>query len=144
MQYAQLVAAFEPGHNVRAIRVDGTVPDLPFPPLLLLPVLDAFAAAQGDGGTTLQLAQHEGRCVLALARAGWSSNDAWMPPELLYRLQVGLRTLFGDDWALDLCAGAGSPALTLTLPMPSTAGAEPAPLTRAEALRSHLETAHNG
>jgi len=144
MRYAQLVAAFAPGGNVHAIRVDGTVPDLPFPPLLLLPVLDALGAAQGDGGTTLQVVRHEGRCTLTLTRAGWSGNDVRMPPELLYRLQVGLRTLFGDGWALALCADAGSPALTLTLPMPSTGGAEPVPPTRVEALRSHLEKTHHG
>jgi LytS/YehU family sensor histidine kinase len=144
MQYAQLVAAFEPGRNVRAVRVDGTMPDLPFPPLLLLPVLDAVAAAPGDGGTTLQVAQHEGRCMLTLTRAGLSGNDAWMPPELLYRLQVGLRTLFGDDWALALRADVGLPAFTLTLPLTFAAGAEPASPTRADSARSHLETTHHG
>ena len=143
MQYAQLVAAFEPGRNVRTVRVDGTMPDLPFPPLLLLPVLDALAAAPGDGSTSLQLAQHEGRCALTLTRAGLSGNDAWMPPGLLYRLQVGLRTLFGNGWGLSLCADVGSPAFTLTLPMPSPAGAEPAFTTRAEAQRSHLEVTHH-
>lgn len=142
MQYAQLVAAFEPGRNVSAVRVDGTMPDLPFPPLLLLPVLDALAAAPGDGGTTLQVAQHDGHCALTLTRAGLGGNDAWLPPELLYRLQVGLRTLFGDGWALTLRDGPASPALTLNLSLP--AGAEPASPTRAEAPRSHLEATHHG
>lgn len=144
MQYAQLVAAFEPGRNVRAVRVDGTMPDLPFPPLLLLPILDALAAVPGNGGTTLQVAQHEGRCALTLTRAGLGGNDAWMPPELLYRLQVGLRTLFGDGWALTLRDGPGSPAFTLTVPMTSPTGAEPASPTRAAAPRSYLETTHHG
>ena len=144
MQYAQLVAAFEPGRGVRAVRVDGTMPDLPFPPLLLLPVLDAVAAAPGDGGTTLQVVQHDNRYALTLTRAGLSGNDAWMPPDLLYRLQVGLRTLFGDGWTLALCADAGSPAFTLTLPMSTPTGAEPAFRTRAEAPRSHPETTHHG
>ena len=144
MQYARLVAALEPGRGVRAIRVDGTMPDLPFPPLLLLPVLDALAAATGDGGTTLQIAQHAGRCNLTLSRAGLSGNDAWLPSELLYRLQVGLRTLFGDTWALTLRAGTG-PAFTLTLPLTPPPGApELATSTRAEAPRSHLETTHHG
>ncbi|HWH83572.1 MAG TPA: histidine kinase [Burkholderiaceae bacterium] len=143
MQYARLVAALGPGRGVRAIRVDGTMPDLPFPPLLLLPVLDALAAAPGDGGTTLQIAQHEGRCNLTLARAGLSGNDAWLPPELLYRLQVGLRTWFGDAWTLTLHAGTG-PAFTLTLPLtPPPAVPEPATPTRADAPRSHLETTHH-
>jgi hypothetical protein len=156
MQYARLVAAFEPGRSVRAIRVDGPMPDLPFPPLLLLPVLDALAAAPmgaagaapGDTGAALRLTQDGSRCTLTLARAGLSADNTWLPPELLYRLQVGLRTLFGDAWALNLHDGPGSPAFTLTLPLslplPLPAGAEPATPTRVEATRSPLETTHHG
>lgn len=151
MQYARLVAAFEPGRSVRAIRVDGPMPDLPFPPLMLLPMLDALAAAPvgaalGDTGAALRLTQHGGHCTLTLVRAGLSADNTWLPPELLYRLRVGLRTLFGDAWALNLHDGPGSPAFTLTLPLSLSlpAGAEPARQTRVEATRSLLETTHHG
>ena len=150
LQYARLVAALEPARGIRAIRVDGTMPDLPFPALLLLPVLDALAAVPGaeTGGadTALRVSQHDGRCTLTLERAGLPVDaPSWLPPELLYRLQVGLRTWFGDAWVLTLGAGSG-PAFTLTLPLtpPPPAGPLPATPTRGEEPRSHLETTHHG
>jgi hypothetical protein len=141
MQYARLVAVFDPGGKVRAVRVDDTLPDLPFPPLLLLPVLDALAAAPvsaptmspGDAGTALRLTRQADRCTLTLTRAGLGA-EPWLPPELRYRLQVGLHTLFGDAWTLTSNAGPGTPAFTLTLPLPVGAEAPP----------SHLETTHHG
>ena len=148
MQYARLVASLGPGRGVRTIQVDGTMPDLPFPPLLLLPVLDALVAAPGaepgDAGTALRVVQHDGRCTLTLERPGLQTDASpWVPPELRYRLEVGLRTWFGDDWTLTPRASTG-PALTLTLPltMPNTEP-EPATRTHAAAVRAHLETTHH-
>jgi hypothetical protein len=99
------------------IEVEGAVPDIEFPPLLLLPVLDQFAcAASAARGAELRINQSSGQCCLTLRTAG-SCSSGWLPPDLLYRFQVGLRALFVNDWTLALGSSPASPAFMLTLPL---------------------------
>jgi hypothetical protein len=56
------------------------------------------------------------RCCVTLQTAG-SCSPGWVPPDLLYRLQVGLRALFNDDWTLAVGNSPASPAFILTIPL---------------------------
>lgn len=123
-QYAQVWAELEPGRATWNIQVEGAMPDLPFPPLLLLPVLDQFADAGGSArGVELQLTQNDGHFVLTLTHAAPGHHHP-LAPELMYRLQVGLRAVFGDAWNLQ--RSPAFPAVVLTLPLRQTAPAAPA------------------
>ena len=131
-QYVQLRAELEPDRSSWRIRVDESIPDAPFPALLLLPVLDQLI---GDGtapGAELCVSQGSGQCRLILSHAA-ADRRPWLTPELRYRLQVGLRTLFGDAWTLTVREHPATPAFALTLPL------------RGAATRSfphHQETTH--
>jgi hypothetical protein len=120
-QYALVWAELEAARATWNIRVEGPMPDLPFPPLLLLPVLDQLAAGSARR-VKLQVAQTDERCILTLTR-GVPFHERGLAPELLYRLQVGLRAVFGDAWELQ--GSAASPAYVLTLPLARTASAVP-------------------
>jgi len=119
-QYAQVWAELEPGRATWNVRVEGAMPDLPFPPLLLLPVLDQLAGGGSARHVDLQVAQTDERCILTLTR-GMPLHERWLAPDQLYRLQVGLRAVFGDTW--ELRGSAASPAYVLTLPLTRTAPA---------------------
>jgi hypothetical protein len=120
MHYAKLRAELEPGRTTWRIRVDGVMPDVPFPALLLLPVLDQLVADDNAGsGAELQIAgERDGRFTLSLSRTG-ARRGRWLAPDLLYRLQVGLRTVFGEAWELAVREHPDSPAFALTLPLDS-------------------------
>lgn len=114
-QYAKVWAELEPGRATWSIHVDGALPELPFPALLLLPVLDRLAAADGSASRAeLHVRHSTAQCTLSMERAVFG-HSRWMPPDLLYRLQVGLRTLFGDAWTLALGDSPATPAFALTL-----------------------------
>jgi hypothetical protein len=115
-QYAQVWAELEADRATWNIRVEGLMPDLPFPPLLLLPVLDQLATG-APRRVELQVAQTDERCILALTR-GVPFHEFRLAPQLLYRLQVGLSAVFGDAWELQ--SSPASPAYVLTLPMART------------------------
>ena len=115
-QYARVWAELEPSRATWNIKVEGAMPDLRFPPLLLLPVLDQLAADVPARHAALRVSHADGRCTLSLARPQ-SCRKPWLAADLSYRLQVGLRTVFGDDWALAVTDGSASPALLLTLPL---------------------------
>jgi len=115
-QYAQVWAELEAGRATWNIRVEGPMPDLPFPPLLLLPVLDQLAAGSAHR-VELDVVQTDERCILTLTH-GVPIHERWLAPELLYRVQVGLRAVFGDAWELQ--GSPASPAYVLTLPLTRT------------------------
>ena len=116
-QYAQVWAELEPGRVTWSIKVEGAMPDLRFPPLLLLPVLDQLAADVPARHAALRVSHADGRCTLRSLARPQSCRKPWLAPGLLYRLQVGLRTVFGDDWTLAVTDGSASPALLLMLPL---------------------------
>jgi hypothetical protein len=79
-------------------------------------VLDQLATETPAKYAALRVSHADGRCTLSLARPQ-PCRKAWLAPELLYRLQVGFRTVFGEDWTLSVDDGPASPALLLTLPL---------------------------
>lgn len=137
-QYARVWAELEPGRATWKIQVEGTMPELPFPALLLLPVLDQLAGAVGSAHRVelqLQVTRTDGHCALTLARAV-PRDELWLAPELLYRLQVGLRAVFGDAWTLQ--RSTAPPVVVLTLPLRPAAPASAHPL----ASPTHQEMSH--
>jgi len=120
-RYAEVCAELGPDRAIWTIQVEGALPELPFPSLLLLPLLDQLTAASGSTRRVeMQVTQRDGHCILMLAR-GAPEHERRLTPELLYRLQVGLRAVFGDAWALQ--SGLASAAVVLTLPLVRTAPA---------------------
>jgi hypothetical protein len=121
--HARLIAEVDLQHTIWRIRVEPGLGELPFPPLLLLPVLDALAAACAPGST----------CALTLERTGGADSSVqasgfllrlygpisvphWLPEALERRLRVGLGAVLGHAWSLLLGdAAMGAPALVLTL-----------------------------
>lgn len=115
--YAHLWADLEPRRESWRIRIAEPLPELPFPPLLLLPILDCLAATtpvapRGDIAVT----SVGNGVTLALDGPAAATGD-WFPSELAYRLRVGLRTELDDAWTLTIndTAMPGLPALTLTV-----------------------------
>jgi len=115
----ELAALLEPG-RVRCL-IDVTVPpgERPFPPHLLLPLVERLQAAQGAAAPPprVTLTAHAGGWKLVLD--GGPLHDGWIGPDLTRRLTQALRDLHGQPgrWLV-----GGSPSLTLHLPQP------PAPL----------------
>jgi hypothetical protein len=116
--YARVLAELEPGRARWRLDVPAVMPDLPFPPLLMLPVLDRLASG-ATRGIVLELRHADGRCILKLHRAE-PCHHAWLGSELDYRLRVGLRATLGDSWSLDIGDGTASPAFVLDLAAPGS------------------------
>ncbi len=127
--YAQLAAELDPQRAGWHGDIDATLAELPFPPLLLLPLLDQLAAAQ-PGATALTMTALRGSSQLTLALYG-AAAPGWLSEDLLYRLRVGLRATHCDARvAVAETHAAGRPALTMMLPLesPSTCGNTAQPL----------------
>jgi hypothetical protein len=125
--YGAVWRELDPQRARWSVRIDGTLPKLPFPPLLLLPVVDHWAAALAagtQGGFSVRC-DHTA-VVLALSGPLETAGD-WLPPALAYRLGVGLRTACGDAWHLAVSDSTRdeSPALSLTLPHTPTIASHP-------------------
>jgi histidine kinase len=115
--YSRLCSELDEEGPAWRIEVEGSLPEVDFPPLLLLPVLDQLSSGAGPACRgELRVNQSPGRCTLTLHTAvGYCPG--WLPPDLLYRFQVGLRALFNDDWTLGVGNGPASPAFMLTIPL---------------------------
>lgn len=123
--YAQLAAQIEPSQRW-SFHLPGTTPDLPFPPLLLLPLLDALTpSGAGAAAGEVRLCSEPG--VLNLTIHG--ADTTHLPPALAYRFQVALQTLFGNacDVRINPEARAGAPALTVRLMLPPAQAHHTAP-----------------
>jgi hypothetical protein len=128
--YLQLCAELEPQHAGWQVNVEEPLPDLPFPRLLLPQLVDRLVEC-----STPSLLRH---FVLGRRAGRWTLQlDArvaahWLPPALLYRLRVGLHTVWPDGWMLDIndAGDLGMPALLLTWPIEASAcdtGERPSP-----------------
>ena len=108
--YIQLWAELEPLRAGWQVDIETPIPDLPFPPLLLLPVLD-----HGSGGR-VSMRREADRVMLSLDGPREAGE---LPAPLAYRLRVGLQATFGESWTLSLneVDAAGTPALLLSLPI---------------------------
>ena len=116
--YAQLAHELDAQRPALHCDIDGALAELPFPPLLLLPLLDQLAAAQG-GPTALTMTALRAGSQLTLALYGQAA-PGWLAEDLLYRLRVGLRATHGDarvTMAETETQAAGLPALTMMLPL---------------------------
>ena len=92
-------------------------PDVPFPPLLLLSVLDRLAfSTTGQERARLRVIGAEGDVSLSVDAPGISGSD-WLTPELAFRIRVDLATLFGREWSMSFRnrADGAEPALTMTM-----------------------------
>ena len=112
--YASLWAELDPRRANWHISIDAPVPDLPFPPLLLLPVLDQLP------GGCLSVKRDADRIMLSI---DGPIQAGWLPSSLAYRLRVGLRATCGESWTLSVndAASSGAPALMLSLPIEAQA-----------------------
>ena len=119
--YARVCSELDEDAPAWHIQVQGSLPDVDFPPLLLLPLLDQLACGAGRvHRAELRINQSPGRCCLTLQTPA-SCKPGWLPPDLLYRFQVGLRALFVNDWTLAVGNSPASPAFMLTLPLKRSA-----------------------
>ena len=112
--YAQLAAELDPRHAAWQWDIDGALADLPFPPLLLLPLLDQLAAAQA-GAAPLRMTAVRSASQVTLALHA-DVPQGWLADDLRYRLGVGLRASHGDA-RVAVAGAAGTPALTMILPL---------------------------
>lgn len=112
-EYARVLAELEPGRSSWRIDDPASLPELPFPPLLLLPVLDRLASGSAHG-IALGLRHAGAQCVVSLHRAE-PCPCAWLGSELGYRLRVGLRATLGEAWSLDVGDGSAGPAFVLSM-----------------------------
>ena len=146
--HARLLAEVDPQHTVWRIRVEPGLGELPFPPLLLLPVLDALAAASPPGSTcTLTLGRGGGpdastpADAITLRLDGPVTAPRWLPETLERRLRVGLGAVFGHAWSLHVseAASPNDPAFVLTLDSPPPQGIASQRLVSTPDLETHDE-----
>ena len=121
--YATVLAELEPNRIAWEFDVPERLPELPFPSLMLLPVMDCLSSTAPAGSrATLRVRRGVTTCRLSMGRVGLAPGP-WLAPELAYRLRIGLHELFGADWTLAVHAGTAHPAFELALPI----GALPRP-----------------
>ncbi|MGE5089898.1 MAG: hypothetical protein ACM3QY_12280 [Candidatus Levyibacteriota bacterium] len=127
--YADLWADLDPGRQTWAFDAPGPLPDMPFPPLLLLPVLDRLALASPAPERGQVRARSEGGRVTLAFDATRCAGADWLTPELAYRLRVGLSTIFGARWSMSFrdAVDPSAPALRLTIAPPGARDALPPP-----------------
>jgi hypothetical protein len=125
MAYGDLWRELDPLRMHWQVRGGRRVPKLPFPPLLLLPVIDHWAAALAAGVHGELRVRCNGNAAELTLAGPMDAAVPWLPAPLAYRLRVGLRTACGDAWQLVLNDPAlpDTPALSLTLPVASPAAA---------------------
>ena len=137
--YASLLAEFKPRSARWHVHRGADLPECPFPPLLLLPVLDRMSAALGDAddhgeAIAIALTSVEGGVRVELSTRA-ADGPAQIDEALLARLRIGLRSMYGKNCSLDTHAGAQS--LTITL-FPQTRTSLPLPASR----RLNMEVFH--
>jgi hypothetical protein len=80
--------------------IAGGAPGIPFPPLLMLPLLDALAVRSPSCERLRIEVGREPEGVVVQLFGGAIGGDDWIPPQLRYRLRVSLSALFGDAWSM--------------------------------------------
>ncbi len=115
--YAALSAAIDSGSTLWRVHVEGLLPDMAFPPLLLLPLMDHFNSTRDTvphvpRAARLCIASDAGRVEIVVESPG-SADAAERAMALPYRLQVALRTAFGEAWSVQPAALQSGVALRL-------------------------------
>jgi hypothetical protein len=111
--YSQLAAELDPRRTEWRCEVDASLADMPFPALLLLPLLDRFAADQPSPAQIRFVGAREASHA-TLALYGVLPPD-WPADDLLYRLRVALQAIHPDA-GVNECAAKDGAALIITLP----------------------------
>lgn len=116
--YLQLNAELDPARTGWHCDIDGAPADVPFPPLLLLPLLDQLAAAPSRAGPVgIKAVADESQLTFTLHG---DVPPGWLADDLLYRLQVGLRALHdGARVAVSDPGSADAQVLSITLALDS-------------------------
>lgn len=110
-----LMRELDPHRAVWQLQVPERLPDLPFPPLLLLPVLEQLGAAAAAGAEPrLQVTADDDAVRLEFVVPGTAPA---LDASLAFRLRVGLQTLRGDAWSLASHAAGTGAQLVLVLPL---------------------------
>lgn len=100
--YAQIQSAINPERAAWRVDSQWPLPELPFPPLVLLPLLDALAAPGPAERLTLRVslqraAQH---VTIAIVTRPGAARTVAVPEALRYRLRVALQATLGDTWRI--------------------------------------------
>ena len=116
--YARLLVLLDPARSAWHCEIDGALADLPFPPLLLLPVLDELASSRSADALALSAIRAPGQAVLAILGGAMRSEAG---AALLHRLRIGLHAAYGAAAQVTSAppGTAGLPALTISLPLPA-------------------------
>jgi hypothetical protein len=97
--------------------VDPFLWESPFPPLLLLPIVEHLLAAKASGGVIAVKTNRDEHGVTLTLRGVDRSCEP--PDELLRRLRIGLQAMHGQAvdviWQVD--AGCNGHSMTMTLPL---------------------------
>jgi hypothetical protein len=95
------------------------LPLIPFPPLVLLPLLDDLATVVSDRAHLTLVVQLNGGSALLVLGASDPPDQSWVSPRLRRRLELSLSSLGGTLSHADQTAHDA--ILTLSVPRPATA-----------------------
>jgi Histidine kinase len=100
--YAQLQRAIDPERVAWHVDAEAPLPEMPFPPLVLLPLLDAVVTPAKAGPLTLRASLHcaSQRVTLAILTPPGAARAVAVPAALRYRLRVALQATLGDGWRI--------------------------------------------
>lgn len=112
--HSALLAQLGAGPRVCTVQTDLPSRDIAFPPLLLIPLVEA-AARQGARPPHVSLAERDGGLMLTVDAA---TAEAWMDDTMAQRVDRALRDLHAGPEAR--CEVGASPSLTLWLPLSPT------------------------
>jgi hypothetical protein len=92
--YAQIQRAIDPEHVAWHVDAGAPLPEMPFPPFVLLPLLDAVVTPAKVGPLTLHASLHRAsqRVTLAILTPPGAARAVVVPAALRYRLRVALQT----------------------------------------------------
>lgn len=120
--YGRLMHELEPALGSWPLRLDDPPPDVDFPPLILLPTVEALSVATG-AGVAVRLTCGDSQANLRLMGAR-AAPPGWLAPEKEQRLRLNLRDMFGPAAALAVTAAdAGEAVLEIRLPLTGDAAA---------------------
>ena len=135
--YARIWHELDPARPQWTVRVDATLPRIPFPPLVLLPALDRWAEAAPPGSAAELGAEVLGGVVTLALDDGGAAPAGWIGAGLGYRLHVALGALYGDRNARATAREGGLTESALSVSIPADGGraatapdASPAPIER--------------
>lgn len=113
--YAQLMQQLEPVQTpLCRVQADAPPRDLPFPALLMLPLVDRLRACQGASASPIQVELTAEAACMKLSFDAPAAHDGWLADDLTRRLQRMLQAVYGNEWRW---SAGRSPSLTLWLPL---------------------------